>query len=96
MIIAYYKLAKLFGKSDGFAVCNVLFPIVTMPILAFGSSTFQGTPVATVPVGPQAPQSPTAVQQSAPVPQQAPAAPDAPQAQEQPQPPQTPQGPLIQ
>ena len=41
-IITQFKLAKLFGKSDVFAVMNVLFPVVTLPMLAFGSATFQG------------------------------------------------------
>lgn len=40
-LIAYFKLAKLFGKSDGFAVMNVVFGFITLPILAFGKSQFQ-------------------------------------------------------
>lgn len=98
MIVSYYKLAKLFGKGDGFAVCNIFFPIVTMPMLAFGSSTFQGTPVSTAPVGPQAPQYPQAGQapQAPQAPEAAPQAPQEPQPPVTPQPPQSPQGPLIQ
>lgn len=38
-LVAYFKLAKLFGKSDTFAFLNVLFPFVCTPILAFGGAT---------------------------------------------------------
>lgn len=79
-IVAYFKLAKLFGKSDGFAVCSIFFPLITMPILAFGSSTFQDVPLTTAPAAPQAPGYPTAVQQSAPIAPQAIVAPEVPQA----------------
>lgn len=75
-IVSYFKLAKLFGKSTGFAVCNIFFSLITMPILGFGSAKFQGTvpavaaPVAPVvpvaPVAPAAPQTPDAPQASAP------------------------------
>jgi hypothetical protein len=41
-LVATFKLSKLFGKSDLFAVCSVFFPFVTYPILAYGSATFQG------------------------------------------------------
>ena len=85
MIVSYFKLAKLFGKGDGFAVCSIFFPIVTLPILAFGSSTFQGAPVASAASAPQAPLSPTAVQP------QTVNAPEAPKSDEQ-----TPQAPLVQ
>jgi hypothetical protein len=83
MLIAYFKLAKLFGKSDGFAVCNVLFGIVTLPILAFGKSQFQGSapagPVPQVPVAPLAPVAPQPpVVPQAPVEFEAPAQPEAP------------------
>ena len=47
-IMANFKLAKLFGKSDFFAVMNVLFPVVTYPMLAGKNSHFQGIPVAAV------------------------------------------------
>lgn len=77
MLISYYKLAKLFGKSDGFAVCNIFFGIITMPMLAFGSAQFQGNaPAASVPQVPVAPQTPYAPQ--APVAPQPPVAPQAP------------------
>ncbi len=75
MIIAYYKLAKLFGKSDGFAVCNIFFSYVTMPILAFGNSQFAGTVSAATPA-PAAPYSP--VPPAAPVAPAVPAATPAP------------------
>jgi len=94
MIIAYYKLAKLFGKSDGFAVCTIFFPIITLPILAFGSSTFQNVSASPEVLAPQVPQAPTVVGLAAPQAPQAPAAPEAPQTQEQP--PMPPQNPLIQ
>lgn len=105
MLVAYYQLAKLFGKSTGFAVCNVIFPIVTMPILAFGKATFQGTPApapteaAVAPIQPNAvPESPAVV---APTPPAAPAAfaeptPEELEAVEEPEVPKNPQGPLVQ
>lgn len=43
-IVAYYKLVKLFGKGDGFAVATIFFPFVTLPILAFSDAQFQGSP----------------------------------------------------
>lgn len=100
MIIAYYKLAKLFGKGTGFAVCNVLFTVVTMPILAFGKATYQGAPVAataaSTPVEPQTPQFPAPEQPQAPVAPTAPVVPTAPIAPTQPEaltPPEVPQAP---
>lgn len=58
MIIAYYKIAKLFGKSDGFAVASIFFPFVTFPMLAFGNAQFQGANSSAGGQGPQAPQAP--------------------------------------
>lgn len=39
-IMACMSLAKKFGKSDAFGVCTVFFPFVCMPILGFGSATY--------------------------------------------------------
>ncbi len=62
-LMASYKLAKLFGKSDGFAICNIFFPLVTYPIMGFGKATFNGSAAAvpTTPfaAGPSAPTPPT-------------------------------------
>lgn len=93
--VAYYKIAKLFGKSDGFAICNVLFPYVTLPILAFGSSTFQGTPVASAGTMPQPAQYPSYGPQVAAPTVVTPPTPPA-QPYQPPQPPQGPQSPLVQ
>lgn len=60
-LVAYFKLAKLFGKSDVFAVMNILFPFVTLPMLGFGSAQFQGETASASPVGPQAPVAPAPV-----------------------------------
>lgn len=38
----YIDLAKKFGKSAGFGVCLVFFSIICMPVLAFGSSEYNG------------------------------------------------------
>lgn len=35
-----FNLAKKFGKSNGFAVFNTIFPVIGLPILAFGSSKY--------------------------------------------------------
>ena len=40
-IIIPIKLAKVFGKSTGFAVLAVFLPIIAYPILAFGQATYQ-------------------------------------------------------
>jgi len=37
---AYYKLAIKFGKSSGFAICTVLFPMVCLSIIAFDKSVY--------------------------------------------------------
>ena len=43
-IMDHIRLAKVFGKDTGFAVGLVLLPIVFLPMLAFGDSTYQGKP----------------------------------------------------
>lgn len=43
-IITYVKLAKAFGKSDGFAVGLIFLGVIFMAILAFDSSTYLGVP----------------------------------------------------
>ena len=35
-----YNLAKKFGKTNGFAVFTTIFPIIGLPILAFGSAKY--------------------------------------------------------
>ena len=35
-----YNLAKKFGKSNGFALLLTILPVIGLPILAFGSSTY--------------------------------------------------------
>lgn len=67
-LVSYYKLAKLFGKSNAFAICSVLFTFVTLPILAYGKSqpvdSDAGStppPVASAtPIAPSEPVSPAA------------------------------------
>ena len=57
--VSYFKLAKLFGKGTGFAVCTVIFPYVCIPILGFGSAQPIGQgPVASPPAGNMPPQTP--------------------------------------
>lgn len=46
LIFVNIKLAKSFGKEDGFAVGLILLPIVFVPILAFGQARFNGIPPA--------------------------------------------------
>ena len=41
-IILIIDLSKSFGKGVGFAILTIFFGFITMPILAFGSSTYQG------------------------------------------------------
>ena len=41
-IIMPFKLAKVFGKDTTFAVLSIFFSSITIPILAFGSSQYQG------------------------------------------------------
>lgn len=66
MIVACYKIAKLFGKSDGFAIAGIFFPYITFPILAFGSAQFQGASTNAGYQGPQAPQAPQSPYQPQP------------------------------
>ena len=40
MLIAYYKLAKVFGKSGGFGFGLIFFTPIFMAILAFGSAQY--------------------------------------------------------
>ncbi|MBP5678544.1 MAG: hypothetical protein J6X28_01790 [Bacilli bacterium] len=35
-----FNLAKKFGKTNGFAVFNTIFPVIGLPILAFGSAKY--------------------------------------------------------
>lgn len=42
-IICNYQLGKAFGKDVGFALGLIFFPIIFMPILAFGDSRYIGT-----------------------------------------------------
>lgn len=55
MLVAYYKLGKLFGKSDLFSILLIFFPVILLPVLAFGSAQ----PNAGVAAGPVAPAVPT-------------------------------------
>ncbi|MCZ7556455.1 MAG: DUF5684 domain-containing protein [Bacteroidia bacterium] len=41
-ILVNIELAKVFGKSTGFAVGLILLPIVFIPILAFGDAEYEG------------------------------------------------------
>lgn len=42
LIVTYVKLARAFGKSDGFAVGLIFLSFIFMAILAFDSSTYLG------------------------------------------------------
>lgn len=42
VFVLYYGLAKSFGKDIGFAILNIFFWIITLPILAFGNSRYVG------------------------------------------------------
>lgn len=47
MIIMNIKMAKAFGKDDGFAIGLIFLPVVFVPILAFGQAKFAGVaPIA--------------------------------------------------
>ena len=46
MIIVYIELAASFGKGGGFAVGLILLPFIFVPMLGFGSATYQGAPAA--------------------------------------------------
>jgi len=80
-LIAYFKLAKLFGKSDVFGVMLILFPWVCLPILGYGKAqpsggdqppqpgASTGAPVAPMPPTPPAQTiNPTVVPPVAPTP----------------------------
>jgi hypothetical protein len=41
-ILVYIDLAKVFGKSTGFAIGLILLPVVFIPILAFGDADYVG------------------------------------------------------
>jgi hypothetical protein len=43
-IIVSIDLAKAFGKGGGFAAGLIFLPFIFIPILAFGSATYQGAP----------------------------------------------------
>lgn len=61
-ILAMYKLAKLFGKSNAFAILTIFFPFICLPIIAYGNAPFEGGGTggfdgpAAAPTGPVAPQ----------------------------------------
>jgi hypothetical protein len=40
-IMDVIRLARVFGKSDGFTVGLILMPVIFIPILAFGDSQYQ-------------------------------------------------------
>ncbi len=40
VVMLWYKLAKAFGKSNGFAVCNIFFSWITLQIIAFDDSRY--------------------------------------------------------
>lgn len=42
MIILIIDFAKSFGKGVGFAILAIFFGFITMPMIAFGSATYQG------------------------------------------------------
>ena len=42
-VIIYTKIAGKFGKDSGFKVLIALLPIVGVPMLAFGKSTYEGS-----------------------------------------------------
>ena len=41
MFKQYIELSKKFGKSTGFGVLTAFFPIICLPILAFGDSKYE-------------------------------------------------------
>ena len=45
-IILLIDFAKSFGKGAGWAILTIFFGIITLPILAFGSATYQGSAAA--------------------------------------------------
>ena len=48
LIVAYLRLAKVFGKGTGFGVGLILLNVVFMPILAFGNAKYNAEAVAKV------------------------------------------------
>ena len=71
-IVSTLELAKSFGKSTGFGVLMLFFPVIIYPMLGFGSSQYLG-PVAPQPAPYYPPQQPQTPQQPQP-PQQPPQA----------------------
>ena len=77
-ILTYIRLAKAFGKDEGYAVGLVFLPQVFVPMLAFGSAAYHGVPgVTSAPaaasqewVGYQQPQQPVYQQPQQPTYQQ--------------------------
>lgn len=63
-IIVLVDLAKSYGKSTGYAIGLILLPVIFIPMLGFGSSTYQGPSVvdggmpAAPPPAPPAPPAP--------------------------------------
>lgn len=42
IILVYFRLGKMFGKSDGFSIGLILLSFIFLPILAFGDDVYQG------------------------------------------------------
>lgn len=86
-ILTYIRLAKAFGKDEGYAVGLVFLPQVFVPMLAFGSAAYHGVPgVTSAPaaatqewVGYQQPQQPVYQQPQQPAQPQQPTQPQQPQ-----------------
>ena len=86
-ILTYIRLAKAFGKDEGYAVGLVFLPQVFVPMLAFGSAAYHGVPgVTSAPaaasqewVGYQQPQQPVYQQPPQPAQPQQPTQPQQPQ-----------------
>ena len=86
-ILTYIRLAKAFGKDEGYAVGMVFLPQVFVPMLAFGSAAYHGVPgVTSAPaaasqewVGYQQPQQPVYQQPQQPAQPQQPTQPQQPQ-----------------
>ena len=86
-ILTYIRLAKAFGKDEGYAVGLVFLSQVFVPMLAFGSAAYHGVPgVTSAPaaasqewVGYQQPQQPVYQQPQQPAQPQQPTQPQQPQ-----------------
>ncbi len=50
LILINVELAKVFGKSTGFAIGLILLSPIFLPMLAFGSAQYQGAPQMGVPM----------------------------------------------